>query len=224
MKALVQVAGIIDDAEAHMLCEAGVDWLGFPLRLPSGNDDISEEDAAKIIAGLPAPHRGVLISYLTVAEEIAEFCRSLGVSAVQLHGDVDDAELHSLKTTAPDLYVLKSLVVRSDNATELLDQVDRTAPFVDMFITDTFDPRTGAKGATGLLHDWSVSAELVARSPKPLMMAGGLSPDNVADAIRQVRPAAVDAHSLLEGGDGRKDASKVRQFVTRARAAFDEIG
>ncbi|RMB77699.1 phosphoribosylanthranilate isomerase [Rhodococcus sp. SBT000017] len=223
MSALVQVAGIIDEAEAQMLCEAGVDWLGFPLRLPSGKDDITEYDAAKAIAGLPAPHQGVLISYLTDAAEVAGFCRELGVRAVQLHGDVEDEQLRILKDIAPELYVLKSLVVRTDNAKELLAQVDRTADVVDMFITDTFDPRTGAKGATGLLHDWSVSAELVARSPKPLMMAGGLSPDNVADAIRQVRPAAVDAHSLLEGADGRKDAVKVRDFVTRARDAFAEI-
>ncbi|MGB2719168.1 MAG: phosphoribosylanthranilate isomerase [Rhodococcus sp. (in: high G+C Gram-positive bacteria)] len=223
MSALVQVAGIIDEAEAQMLCEAGVDWLGFPLRLPSGKDDITESDAAKAIAGLPAPHQGVLISYLTDAAEVAGFCRELGVRAVQLHGDVEDEQLRILKDIAPELYVLKSLVVRTDNAKELLAQVDRTADVVDMFITDTFDPRTGAKGATGLLHDWSVSAELVARSPKPLMMAGGLSPDNVADAIRQVRPAAVDAHSLLEGADGRKDAVKVRDFVTRARDAFAEI-
>ncbi|CCQ13973.1 N-(5'-phosphoribosyl)anthranilate isomerase [Rhodococcus sp. AW25M09] len=223
MNALVQVAGIIDEAEAQMLCNAGVDWLGFPLRLPSGKDDITELDAAKAIAGLPAPHQGVLISYLTDAAEVAGFCRELGVRAVQLHGDVEDEQLRILKDIAPELYVLKSLVVRSDNAKELLAQVDRTADVVDMFITDTFDPRTGAKGATGLLHDWSVSAELVERSPKPLMMAGGLSPDNVADAIRQVRPAAVDAHSLLEGADGRKDAVKVRDFVTRARDAFAEF-
>ena len=223
MSALVQVAGIIDEAEAQMLCEAGVDWLGFPLRLPSGKDDITEYDAAKAIAGLPAPHQGVLISYLTDAAEVAGFCRELGVRAVQLHGDVEDEQLRILKDIAPELYVLKSLVVRTDNAKELLAQVDRTADVVDMFITDTFDPRTGAKGATGLLHDWSVSAELVARSPKPLMMAGGLSPDNVADAIRLVSPAAVDAHSLLEGADGRKDAVKVRDFVTRARDAFAEI-
>lgn len=223
MNALVQVAGIIDEAEAQMLCAAGVDWLGFPLRLPSGNDDITEHDAAKAIAELPAPHQGVLISYLTDAAEVAGFCRELGVRAVQLHGDVEDEQLRILKDIAPELYVLKSLVVRSDNAKELVAQVDRTADVVDMFITDTFDPRTGAKGATGLLHDWSVSAELVARSPKPLMMAGGLSPDNVADAIRQVRPAAVDAHSLLEGADGRKDAVKVRDFVMRARDAFAEI-
>ncbi|CAM5611181.1 phosphoribosylanthranilate isomerase [Streptomyces canus] len=221
---LVQVAGVIDAAEADMIIQQGADWLGFALRLPSGKDDIPEQDAAVIIKGLDAPHAGVLISYLTDAEEISDFCRELGVVAVQLHGDVETAQLRRLKEIRPDLFVLKSLVVKQDNAEELLKLVDDTHAFVDMYITDTFDPRTGAKGATGLTHDWNVSAELVRRSPKPLMMAGGLNPENVGDAIRAVRPAAVDAHTGLEGPDGRKDRAKVAKFVAEARRAFDEIG
>ncbi|WP_406176436.1 phosphoribosylanthranilate isomerase [Streptomyces canus] len=221
---LVQVAGVIDAAEADMIIQQGADWLGFALRLPSGKDDIPEQDAAVIIKGLDAPHAGVLISYLTDAEEISDFCRELGVVAVQLHGDVETAQLRRLKEIRPDLFVLKSLVVKQDNAEELLRLVDDTHAFVDMYITDTFDPRTGAKGATGLTHDWNVSAELVRRSPKPLMMAGGLNPENVGDAIRAVRPAAVDAHTGLESPDGRKDRAKVAKFVAEARRAFDEIG
>ncbi|MFJ8955186.1 phosphoribosylanthranilate isomerase [Streptomyces sp. NPDC102381] len=220
---LVQVAGIIDAKEASLLVEEGVDWLGFPLRLPSGKDDISEQDATEIIGGLSVPHAGVLISYLTDADEVSAFTRQLGVTAVQLHGDVHADQLRKLKEIRPDLYVLKSLVVREDNAEELLTLVDEVAESVDMFITDTFNPATGAKGATGLTHDWNVSAELVRRSPKPLMMAGGLTADNVADAIRAVRPAAVDAHSQLEGADGRKDRAKVARFVAESRRAFAEI-
>ncbi len=200
-----------------------MDWLGFPLRLPSGKDDISEAAATKIIATLNTPQAGVLISYLTDADEVSTFCTELGVTAVQLHGDVEVEQLRKLKAKRPDLYVLKSLVVREDNAEELLALVDQCADAVDMFITDTYNPATGAKGATGLTHDWSVSAELVRRSPKPLMLAGGLTPDNVAAAIRQVRPAAVDAHTGLEGANGRKDLEKTRRFVAEARLAFNEI-
>lgn len=162
----------------------------------------------------------MLISYLTDAEEISAFCTELGVTAVQLHGDVEAAELRKLKASDPGLYILKSLVVREDNAEELGELVDEVADTVDMFITDTYSPATGAKGATGLTHDWVVSADLVRRSPRPLMMAGGLTAENVADAIRQVRPAAVDAHTGLESADGRKDAAKVRKFVAESRRAF----
>ncbi|WP_220140255.1 phosphoribosylanthranilate isomerase [Kitasatospora acidiphila] len=221
---LVQVAGCIDAAEADMIIGEGADWIGFGLRLPSGKDDISEQDAAAIIKGFEPPHAGVLISYLTDAQEVSDFCTQLGVVAVQLHGDVATDQLRLLKELRPELFVLKSLVVKADNAEELLQLVDDTHPFVDMYITDTFDPKTGAKGATGLTHDWSISAELVRRSPKPLMMAGGLNPENVGDAIRAVRPAAVDAHTGLEGPDGRKDRAKVAKFVAEARRAFDDIG
>jgi phosphoribosylanthranilate isomerase len=223
MNKLIQVAGIIDAEEAKLLSDEGVDWLGFPLRLPSGKDDISETTATQIISKLAHSQAGVLISYMTDAEEVSAFCSQLGVTAVQLHGDVELEQLRKLKSMRPDLYVLKSLVVREDNANELLALVDECAEFVDMFITDTFDPATGAKGATGLTHNWSVSAELVRRSPKPLMMAGGLTAENVADAIRQVQPAAVDAHTGLEGADGRKDRTKIKRFVAEARSAFNEL-
>lgn len=223
MKHLIQVAGIIDRQEAQLIINEGVEWLGFPLRLPSGRDDISEQSATAIIAELAQPHAGVLISYLTEAEQVSSFCQQLGVKAVQLHGDISVEEMAALRQLRPDLCILKSLVVKEDNAEELLQLVDQCASYVDMFITDTYNPKTGAKGATGLTHNWDVSAELVKRSPKPLMLAGGLTPDNVAAAILHVRPAAVDAHTGLEGVDGRKDAARIRRFVAEARRAFAEL-
>lgn len=223
MKNIIQVAGIIDQAEAELMLESGIEWLGFPLRLPSGKDDISESDAISIIKGLSEPQAGVLISYMTDAEEVSGYCSELGVKAVQLHGDITVEQMKKLRELRPDLFLLKSLVVKEDNAEELLEIVDTMADFVDMFITDTFNPKTGAKGATGLTHNWDVSAELVKRSVKPLMMAGGLTPENVADAIHKVKPAAVDSHTGLEGSDGRKDAIKVKKFINEAKKAFAAI-
>lgn len=223
MQNIVQIAGIIDAAEAELMLAQGADWLGFPLRLPSGRDDISEAAARAIIANLPEGRAGVLISYMTLASDLVTFCDQLGVRAVQLHGEIATAEIRRLRMERPDLCILKSLVVSAENRNALRAQVEDCAAFVDMFITDTFDPRTGARGATGLTHDWDVSAELVELSPKPLMLAGGLSADNVAAAIRHVRPAAVDAHTLLEGPDRRKSAEKVGRFVTESRRAFAEL-
>ncbi|WP_282096181.1 phosphoribosylanthranilate isomerase [Epibacterium ulvae] len=223
MENIVQVAGIIDSKEAELCFANGADWIGFPLRLPSGKDDISEADAKAIIKTLKAPQRAVLISYMTTAAEVSQFCDELGLDAVQLHGDISMEELAKLRQMRPDLYLLKSLVVSADNLPALRQLIDDSAEYIDMYITDTFDPKTGAKGATGMTHDWNVSAELVRHSPKPLMMAGGLSPDNVYDAIMQVRPAAVDAHSLLEGADKRKNAEKMRVFSAEAKRAFSEM-
>jgi phosphoribosylanthranilate isomerase len=223
MEGLIQVAGIIDQAEADMIIEEGADWLGFALRLPAKNEDLSEADAAAIIKEIQPEHKGVIITYLTDADEIKAFCDELGVGAIQLHGDVTPEQLRKLRAIAPELYVLKSLVVKADNIDELRTIVEDSAEWVDMFITDSFDPATGAKGATGLVHDWNISAELVRISPRPLMLAGGLDPDNVAAAIEEVRPAAVDAHSALEDATGRKDRLKVRTFVEESRKAFARI-
>ncbi|WP_203909049.1 phosphoribosylanthranilate isomerase [Rhizocola hellebori] len=220
---MIQAAGIIDRAEAAMLCEAGVDWLGFPLRLPSKREDLTEAEAIDVIASIRSPHKGVVITYLTEAEEIRAFCAELGVRTVQLHGDVPAAQLRTLKQIDPELYVLKSLVVEKDNTASLARTVEEVADWVDMFITDSFNPATGAKGATGMVHDWRVSAKLARLSPRPLMLAGGLNADNVIDAIEQVRPAAVDAHTGLEGPDGRKDPEKVRLFVERSKLAFARL-
>lgn len=224
MQGLIQVAGVIDQAEADLILEEGADWLGFALRLPARNEDLPERDAAAIIKNIPPHHKGVIITYLTDADEIRAFCAEMGVVTVQLHGDVSPAELRRLRRTAPDLYLLKSLVVKADNIGELSRTVDGASEWVDMFITDSFDPATGAKGATGRVHDWDISAALVRIAPRPLMLAGGLNPANVAEAIEKVRPAAVDAHTGLEDASGRKDRLKVRQFVERARRAFARVG
>lgn len=223
MQGLIQVAGIINQAEADMIVQEGADWLGFALRLPAKNEDLSETDAAAIIKAIQPEHKGVIITYLTQADEIKTFCAEMGVGAIQLHGDVVPAELRKLRDIAPDLYVLKSLVVKADNLQELAKIVEDSAEWVDMFITDSFNPANGAKGATGLVHDWGISSELVRISPRPLMLAGGLNPENVADAIEKVRPAAVDAHTGLEDANGRKDRLKVRKFVEESRNAFTRI-
>jgi phosphoribosylanthranilate isomerase len=98
------------------------------------------------------------------------------------------------------------------------------AEFVEFFLTDTFDPDTGASGATGKTHDWTVSRVLARKAGRPLILAGGLNPANVRQAILEVAPAGVDSHTGVEGPDGRKDRTLVERFVSEARRCFAEIG
>ncbi len=222
MDQIVQIAGIQDADEANLLLDAGVDWLGFPLRLTYHQPDLTDAAAAGIIASLAAPHRGVLITYLDKAREIAALCKRLGTNTVQLHNDVSVDTLSELRVALPELYIIKSLVVRADNGGRLRQSVTKLTPFVDAFLTDTFDAATGASGATGKTHDWRVSRELVEISERPVILAGGLTAENVAEAIAVVRPAGVDAHTGVEGVDGRKAPEKVRRFVLEARRAFQQ--
>jgi phosphoribosylanthranilate isomerase len=217
---VVQVAGVVDQAEADLVVECGVDLLGFPFRLSVHREDLTEIAAAAIVRRLPRATRAVLITYLADAKSIRDLAHFLGVAAVQVHGDIEFAELARLRAEAPRLLLMKSLVVRPGGAEDLETACARFAPFVDAFLTDTFDPATGATGATGRTHDWSVSARLVEISPRPLILAGGLRPTNVAAAIERVRPAGVDAHTGVEGADGRKRRDLVSAFVDEARRAF----
>jgi phosphoribosylanthranilate isomerase len=223
MNDLIQIAGIIDSAEAKMLMDLGVDYLGFPLRLPVNKVDMTEEESVEVIKGILPPHKSVLITYLNNNNEIISFCDKLNVKIVQLHGKITVEELIKLKQIRPDIIVIKSLVVYGDNYPELENTVKKLSPWVDLYITDTFDPSTGASGATGKTHDWQISRKLVKISPKPVILAGGLNPKNVKQAILETKPAGVDVHTGVESPDGRKDYNLVKAFVSEARQAFTEI-
>jgi phosphoribosylanthranilate isomerase len=217
---LIQVAGIIDAAEAALVQDCGVRFLGFPLRLPVNREDLTEAEAAAIIRSLRPPVRGVLITYLAEAEAIAAFCRALGARMVQLHGDIPAAELARLRELDPGLTVIKSLVVGLHPMPVLERLVAELGPLVDGFLTDTYAPDTGAAGATGRTHDWALSRRLVELSTRPVILAGGLTPANVRQAIAAVRPAGVDVHTGVEDAAGRKDRAKLLAFVEEASAAF----
>ncbi len=218
----MQIAGVHDVDEAELLIDCGVDFVGLPMVLAHHAEDCSRDEAARIVEALNGRAESVLITYLDEPAAILALVSSVGFGWVQLHGDIPAAQVAELRRRAPALGLAKSLVVRGDDLASLASAVDAYAPHVDAFLTDSFDPETGAEGATGRTHDWSISSALAARSPRPLVLAGGLTPDNVREAIQNVRPAAVDAHTGVEGPDGRKDAERVRRFVEEARAAFSE--
>jgi phosphoribosylanthranilate isomerase len=163
------------------------------------------------------------VTYLDAGREIAELCRFLGAGIVQLHGDVAVREVEKLKTLDPMLTVIKGLVIGLRDHRALESTISAMSPFVDAFIADTYDPATGASGATGQTHDWSVSRRLVELSDRPVILAGGLTPDNVRRAVLEVRPAGVDAHTGVEDASGRKSREKVQKFVSEARAAFEAL-
>ena len=219
----VQIAGIRSLAEALLLEELGVDFLGFPLRLGYHTPDISEAQAKSIIKMLKYPERAVLITYLQTAREIEALVRYLGVGIIQLHGDVVVEEIWRLKEMVPELLISKSLIVRpecSDLKHPLFEQAQAFEQAVHGFFTDTFDPKTGATGCTGLTHDWAVSRKLGLTLKKPLVLAGGLRPSNVFDAILAVEPSGVDAHSCVEAAEGSKSPDLVEKFLTEARRGF----
>ncbi len=223
MNGIIQIAGVVDKEEADLLVEAGVHQIGFPMGLDVHKEDITKEAAAKIARSLKPPVAAVLVTYLSKAEKVLKLCKRIGIGRVQLHGAVSVAELVRLTSLAPSLIIIKSLIVKDRNLAELESAVSALSPYVDAFITDTYDPVTGACGATGKVHNWDISRRLVDISPRPVMLAGGLNPENVRRAIKHVRPAGVDVHTGVEGPSGRKDIDLIRAFVREATAAFSDL-
>ncbi len=220
MDPIIQVAGIRSLEEANMLIKHGVEYLGFPLRLDVNQPDLSEQMAKEVIADIGQSCKTVLITYQDNVNEIIDFIDFLGVSCIQLHGPIDLHPLRKLRESKKQLFIIKSLVVGETEDAQLVVDLERYSPYVDAFITDTFDPETGAKGATGKTHDWAVSRKLVELATRPVISAGGLTDKNVSEAIMQVRPAGVDVHTGVEADDGSKDPKLVERFVTAAKAAF----
>jgi phosphoribosylanthranilate isomerase len=220
MEDLIQVAGVIDMEEAEMLMKLKVDYLGFPLRLPVNKEDLTEEAAADVIKIITPPNRAVLITYLNKADEIINFCDKLNLKIVQLHGHISQEELEKTKSLRPDLEIIKSLVVAGNNYSKLEKIIETLSPWIDAYITDTFDPVTGASGATGKTHDWKISKKIVEISSRPVIIAGGLNPANVKRAILEIHPAGVDVHTGVESKDGRKDYGMVKKFVEESKEGF----
>lgn len=206
-----------------MLVSCGVDYIGFPFRLDYHKEDLDETEAASIIRGLPPTTRAVLITYLNRAEDIIELSSQLAVRIIQLHGDISPGELKNLKSQHPEVQIIKSLIIGKISEQKIVKEMQTYTDWVDVFLLDTFDPVTGASGATGKIHDWGVSRRLVEISHRPVILAGGLTPLNVRQAILTVRPAGVDVHSGVENRDGCKDQQLVEKFVSEARKAFSTI-
>jgi phosphoribosylanthranilate isomerase len=217
--ARVQIAGVSSLDEAMAVERAGADALGFTLRLPDGlHDGLTEERARGIIAALPPFVTTVAITYVSNPREAVDLCRFLGVTALQLHGEFASRELPLIRAALPHLKLIRVVHVTGPEALAQARSLERQ---VDALILDTLDAATGRGGATGLKHDWAVSRQIVQAVRVPVILAGGLQPDNVVEAVRVVSPWGVDVHTGVEDADGSRNLDKIRRFISRAKAAAD---
>jgi phosphoribosylanthranilate isomerase len=217
MPVRVQIAGVSSLDEALAAERAGADALGFTLRLPTGvHDGLTEAIARSIIRTLPPFVTSVAITYVGAPRDAIDLCRYLGVGALQLHGEFPMRDLELVRAALPHLKIIRAVVVTGPEA---VASASRLARHVDAIILDTYDPITGRHGATGKTHDWTVSRTVVETVHVPIILAGGLTPANVADAIRIVRPWGVDVHTGVEDANGTREITKIREFVANAKAA-----
>jgi phosphoribosylanthranilate isomerase len=216
------VAGVSSREEALFCRSVGVDALGFTLELPTGiHDGLDRSAARKIIEELPSDVLPVVITYLDTAKNASELVQEIAVKAIQFHGGIIQRELERFRDAAPAIKTIGRISVTDRTAVAMADLF--LPPLWDAVILDSYDPVTGKLGATGLTHDWTISAEIVRAAKVPVILAGGLTPENVAQAIVAVQPAGVDAHSGVENEDGSRNFQKIRAFAQAAQEAFRQI-
>ena len=199
---LVKICGITNLADARAAVDAGADALGFNFYRPSPRY-ISPPDARKIIDQLPHSVLKVGVFVNEGLHSLMHITAEAGLTAVQLHGDESPEYCHEIAGT----YVIKAFGAG--------DNLHVEAYNVDAIMLDTKDDLL--HGGTGRTFDWSIAQRTNQSVPK-LFLAGGLSPENVAEAIATVRPYAVDACSSLEERLGKKNHDRVNAFVRAVRS------
>ena len=216
----VKICGIKDETELEIAVNAGADAAGFLVgqRFPS-QDFILPEKAARLAALLPPFVTPVLVTHLTEPREILEIVKKTGITTIQLHGGSSPEQLPPLRE-----YLGRTLkLIMTLRVGILPDDVSPAPapyePFSDAFLLDSYDPASGKVGGTGKTHNWRNSVQAAASVRRPVILAGGLHPDNVIEAVRTVRPYAVDANSALRPF-GVLDAKIASAFVQNALRAF----
>jgi len=201
----VKICGITNLPNALAAVEAGADALGFMIYEQSPRA-ISIDAAAAIIRELPpfVTKVGVFVDP-TIELVKAALAKSL-LSAVQLHGNETPEFCQDLRTS-----VIKAFRIEGPESLEPMRLYQTSAWLLDSFVAEK-------PGGTGAKFDWDLAVRVKAWG-RPILLAGGLTPENVASAVKQVQPYGVDVSSGVERAPGKKDKAKMRDFIAAAKAA-----
>ena len=212
----VKICGIKSDRDLAMAVNAGADAAGFITEVPVDSPrKISLSEASRLIAQVPLFMTSVLVIMPKNAEEAINMIRAARPTAVQIHNSLPFEELKDIKRTGVKLIKTIPVSMHAD-ADMLIDLVKDLSGIADAVLLDT--AIDGKSGGTGVAHNWELSSRVVLNAGLPVILAGGLNPENIKEAVRSVRPYAVDTASGVET-DGKKDETKVINFINNARTA-----
>jgi phosphoribosylanthranilate isomerase len=203
--------------EARLAVAVGASAVGLVAKMPSGPGVIGDTLIAEIAAAVPPPIATFLLTSETNADAIVDHVRRCGTNTVQLVDQVEDRACAQIRAAVPQVKIVQVLHVADE---DVLAEARELAPRVDAFLLDSGNPKLAVKelGGTGRVHDWDLSRRVVDAVDKPVFLAGGLKPENAAEAIRRVRPFGLDLCSGVRT-DGRLDARKLAAFFAAALEA-----
>ncbi|MUW15062.1 phosphoribosylanthranilate isomerase [Halorubrum sp. CBA1125] len=206
--ARVKICGLTRDADLRAAVDAGADAVGVISEVPVDTPrEVDPATAAELLADVPPFVTATLVTMPDSAERAVELARTIGPDALQFHGEWTPEEIRFIRAET-ERKVLLAVDADDPARAEELDAV------ADALVLDSTD-ESGA-GGTGETHDWERAGDLAARLTSPVVLAGGLTADTVAEAVRVADPFAVDVASGVELTDGQKDHNAVARFVANA--------
>ncbi len=209
MSTRVKICGLTSEADRDAAIAAGADAVGFIADVPVDSPrEIDADTADRLVDGVPPLVTSVLVTMPPSVQTAVDLQSTVGADAIQIHGTLSPRKLGGLRARV-DVPVIA--------AVDLSDDIAAYADVADALLVDSTDENGG--GGTGQTHDWEQTTAIRDKTETPLLLAGGLTPENVARAVEMVEPFGVDTASGVEQADGHKDAAVVSEFVQQARAA-----
>jgi len=208
----VKICGITNKEDAHLVVDSGADILGMIVDVPVETPrKISINKAEELAKEIGDAINIVVVLCPRSVEEVETVVRRIEPFGVQMHGFESNEFLKSVREALPDVKLIKTVHVDEHGAVHgVMPEED----YVDFILLDTISAQIGGTGKT---HSWDKSKAIVEQSTIPVILSGGLRPENVGEAIKAVNPHGVDVASGVESSGGRKSKEKILQFVRNAQ-------
>ncbi len=216
----VKICCIQSIEEAWLAIKCGASALGLVSEMPSGPGPISEELIREIAAIIPPGITSILLTSKTDTQEIIEQQRRCGTNAIQIVDRLEKGSYQDFEKVIPGISIIQVVHVAGN---ESIAEAISIAPHVDAILLDSGNPYLKVKelGGTGRTHDWNISLKIRELVDVPIFLAGGLNPENIAEAIQQVGPFCLDICSGVRT-NGKLDENKLRNFLNKIRATSNK--
>ncbi len=212
----VKICGITKPDQGQAIAQLGATALGF-ICVPASPRYVTPQQIRIVVEQLPVQVDRIGVFANAAAEEICQVVADAGLNAVQLHGSESSEFCEQLRQSLSGVEILKALRVKT---LECLNQAHRYTDYVNTLLLDAYHPQL--LGGTGKTLDWVTLKQF--RPNCPWLLAGGLTPDNILDALREVQPSGIDLSSGVERSPGDKDLEKVAQLFERVRVHSRALG
>jgi len=211
-KVRVKICGITREEDLAVAVAAGADAVGFLVGVPSSPRNLTLERAERLLKQVPVFVDSVMVTVPDSIDSLVKIYDRLRPTAIQIHGE-KPFEASVIREKISGTHLIKTVYVKTGYTA---DRARKDSKAFDAILLDSFTK--GQYGGTGMVHDWELSRQIKQTiEPTPLILAGGLKPENVKEAILAVQPYAVDVASGVELRPAVKDPKKVYEFIKNAK-------